>query len=165
MWALYVAKLGFEVHAFEPSPLPYATLYESAKKYLNLHTYQCALGDCNSTIKLNISKFFSMGIVRGHDEENTVTVPIRKLDDFQLANVGVIKIDTEGYEVPILNGAKDTILKWKPRLVVEVHRVTGKALETYTEEQYRIEKLLRNYGYSCKVARSSKSEEPFVIGT
>jgi hypothetical protein len=32
----------------------------------------------------------------------------------------VIKIDTEGYEDKVIAGARDTIMKWKPVLVVEI---------------------------------------------
>ena len=52
---------------------------------------------------------------------------IRKLDSLRLPEVGVIKIDTEGYETPILQGAKESIQKYNPRLVIEIHKQTGKA--------------------------------------
>jgi len=48
--------------------------------------------------------------------KETATVTIRSLDSINRTNVGVIKIDTEGYETPILAGAKNLIAKEKPRL-------------------------------------------------
>lgn len=170
MWSLFVAKSGVEVHAFEPSPIPYAVLAEKVKKYPNLHTYQCALGDKDSTVKLSLPPFSYIGLItekRGIPEKNTVDVVMRTLDELEIEEVGVIKIDTEGYEVPILIGAKDTILKNRPRLIIEVHRGTGDALPDFSEELHRIENILRDFGYSCTVRyrRLTGSDlQPFIIG-
>lgn len=81
----------------------------------------------------------------------TIDVPVRKLDSIPLPRVGVIKIDTEGYETPVLQGAKETIAKNKPRLIIEVHKGTGKAAKTFSEEQQRIKKVLSDLGYTWTV--------------
>jgi FkbM family methyltransferase len=169
-WTQFVAKSGIEVHAFEPSPIPYAVLAEKAKKYTNFYTYHCALGDRDSEVTLSLAPFSLLGLIneksRGR-EKNTVNVPIRTLDEFKLADVGVIKIDTEGYEVPILMGAKETILKNRPRLVIEVHKGTGNALRSFSEESHRIENILSNLGYSYKVHYrrvGDRDMQPFIIG-
>jgi len=56
------------------------------------------------------------GCVLNMEGKETATVTIRSLDSINRTNVGVIKIDTEGYETPILAGAKNLIAKEKPRL-------------------------------------------------
>ena len=82
--------------------------------------------------------------------------------------VGVIKIDTEGYETLILQGAKETIQKYKPRLVIEVHKKTGKAAQTFEEEKKRIGKILQSLGYSwtvyCRQISLHGEMQPFLIG-
>jgi FkbM family methyltransferase len=169
-WALFVAKSGVEVHAFEPSPAAYSVLAEKAKGFSNLHVYQYALGDHDSMVKLSLAPFSSLGIV--HDEnrclrkENMVNVAMRTLDAIRLTDIGVVKIDTGGYEVPILVGAKATILKNRPRLIIEVHKGTGNALPNFPEELHRIKNVLRSYGYSCIVyhRRLGGGEmQPFII--
>jgi FkbM family methyltransferase len=49
----------------------------------------------------------------------TVDVPVQRLDDFQLDNVGLVKIDVEGHELAVLRGAADTITRNRPAVLVE----------------------------------------------
>ena len=58
-----------------------------------------------------------IGISNYHDE----VVQVMRLDDFELGKVDFIKIDAEGEEVNILEGAVQTICKYKPMIAVEVH--------------------------------------------
>ena len=53
------------------------------------------------------------------DENVAENVPAYPLDSFNFENVDMIKIDCEGYEFFILQGAKETLLKWKPLVIVE----------------------------------------------
>ncbi|MEM4406503.1 MAG: FkbM family methyltransferase, partial [Candidatus Methanomethylicaceae archaeon] len=55
----------------------------------------------------------------------TIEVEIVALDDF-LANKSIapniIKIDVEGYELHVLKGSKDVMLKLKPTIFCEIHK-------------------------------------------
>lgn len=170
-WALFVADKGFEVHAFEPSPHAYDALLERAKKYPNMHVYPYAIGDQEAVGSMNLLDFDLGGAIideksavspKGH----IVSFAIHPLDSLNIANVGTIKIDTEGYEVPILMGARKTILEKKPRLIIEVHRRTGKAMPDFGEELQRIEGILKDLGYSWTVRSrriGMRELQPFVI--
>ncbi len=170
-WAFYVAKRGFEVYAFEPGPKAFSQLKDRAAEYSNLHPYSYALGDNDRIGRLGFAAFDKGGIV---DQEinlpggGTVNVAVRKLDSLHLPNVGVIKIDTEGYETPILQGAKETIKKYKPSLVIEAHKQTGKAAQTFEEEKQKIEKILEALGYTwtvhCRQISLHGEKQPFLIG-
>lgn len=46
-------------------------------------------------------------------------VPIRTLDSYNLQNISMIKIDVENHELPVLEGAKQTILNNKPIVIFE----------------------------------------------
>jgi len=65
---------------------------------------------------------------REENEEKTIIqkVKVVKLDDFnpiqKLEKVDFIKIDVEGNEMKTLFGAKDTILKFKPTVMVEMEQ-------------------------------------------
>jgi FkbM family methyltransferase len=48
------------------------------------------------------------------------TVPMRRLDDFALTDVTAIKLDAEGAEYEILRGARETLLRCRPVLTLEV---------------------------------------------
>jgi len=43
-----------------------------------------------------------------------------RLDDFSLENVGFIRIDVAGNEMPVLLGAASTIEKWRPVVLMEL---------------------------------------------
>jgi FkbM family methyltransferase len=49
-------------------------------------------------------------------------VPIKMLDDFGFDDVDLIKIDVEGHELKVLQGALATIKKCKPVMIVEVEQ-------------------------------------------
>jgi len=55
-------------------------------------------------------------------ESLRIEVPVRRLDDYRLENVQVIKMDVEGREIPALEGARETIARWRPSLLVEVEQ-------------------------------------------
>jgi FkbM family methyltransferase len=171
-WTFLVARKGFEVYAFEPSPKAYNILNSRAKKYSGVHTFSCAIGDQDTLGRLGTS---GVGICGTMDEENhcpgggTIDVQVRRLDSLTLPKVGVIKIDTEGYEVPILNGAIETINRNHPRLVIEVHKASGRAAKTFGEELKRIEAILDGLNYSWilrhRPINLRQEMQPFVIAT
>jgi len=47
-------------------------------------------------------------------------VKIATLDSFQLGNVSFVKIDVEGHELPVLEGAKQTLAKHRPTVLIEI---------------------------------------------
>jgi len=49
-----------------------------------------------------------------------IEVPLKRLDDYDLKDVGFIKIDVEGHEEAVLAGAVETIRRNKPALLVEI---------------------------------------------
>ena len=85
---------------------------------------------------------------------------IKKLDSFNLKNVGLIMMDTEGYELNVLKGAYETITKFKPVLVMEFHttfsnkfnNLTGRFGYDLKQLQTYVENLgYRSIGYMNKV--------------
>lgn len=48
------------------------------------------------------------------------TVQVNTLDSFDLADVDIIKLDCEGYELPVLHGALNTIQKYRPIMQIEM---------------------------------------------
>ena len=55
-------------------------------------------------------------------ESVRIDVPVRRLDDYGLDNVQVVKMDVEGRELPALQGASATILRWRPSILVEIEQ-------------------------------------------
>ena len=57
-------------------------------------------------------------------------VATRTLDSYELRNVGFIKIDVEGFEQAVLRGARATLARERPVLLLEMEeRHTGEPIE------------------------------------
>lgn len=52
--------------------------------------------------------------------EHIVEVPCRNIDSYNFTDVDAIKIDVEGSELFVIEGAKDTIDRWRPSVQVEI---------------------------------------------
>ncbi len=106
-----------QVHSFEPMPRYCGYINEIAElnPSYNIIVNNCALGDKNGhttmyTHKGNIGgSSIVQGLIPEEQQDKTITIDICRLDDYLrqrvVTNVSMIKIDTEGYELPIMTGA------------------------------------------------------------
>ncbi len=91
-------------------------------------------------------------------ESIRIEVPVRRLDDYSLSNVKVLKIDVEGREVAAIEGARNTIAQSRPSLLVEVEqRHHSDNISTVFS---RIESVLGN-GYQTRFLGSDGTFRPF----
>jgi FkbM family methyltransferase len=71
-----------------------------------------------------------------------VPIKMARIDDLNFPSVGFMKIDVEGHEVEVIQGARETIARCRPRLLVE------------TEERHRpgapaqVQAMLEELGYT-----------------
>lgn len=110
------------VIAFEPHPIAHRILgLNISLNYLvNVTTFNFALGEEAGTGHMKIDEQISdnLGGARIHERGN-VEFPIHRLDDYQIPNVSLIKIDVEGYEGRVVFGARKTIEACRPVVVFE----------------------------------------------
>jgi FkbM family methyltransferase len=133
---LYTYKLSQicdYVEAFEPQPVC-ADIIAAYKRYFhrNITVHECALSNFNGTASLHIPvlqgrlrRTLATGIASLNEQDkvcDNLSVPVRKLDDYQFSEVVFIKIDVEGHEKQVLNGAKETILREKQILLIEIEQ-------------------------------------------
>lgn len=110
--ALYFAKCcpATTVMGFEPFPRflrraqDLFTLNELDRE---VRVFNCALGREPGTVELEIRNL-------------KITAPVLRLDDFALGDLALMKIDVEGMERPVLEGAERTIRAHRPVLYVEI---------------------------------------------
>ena len=123
-----VGKSG-KVYAFEPQTIVFQTLCANMalNSVLNVETYQMALGDENGSIMIPNIDYETLNNFGGIELENIKRgkqVPKVKLDDtLKLNRLDFIKIDVEGMEKQVIDGATNLIKKFKPILYVENDRV------------------------------------------
>jgi len=68
-------------------------------------------------------------------------VKLKTLDSFGLSHVDLIKIDVDGYEIPLLNGARETLTKNNPVINIEMKK------QKRSDIVKKCEKILSEYGY------------------
>ena len=124
--AKLVGKNGL-VFAYEPQRLSYYMLCANValNSLTNVYCIQNAIGKTNGRIdvpELDYSKennFGGVDLNATYECSNKCSVKLIRLDDVSFPKVDFIKIDVEGMEGDVINGAKDIIAKYKPILYVE----------------------------------------------
>jgi FkbM family methyltransferase len=113
-YSLLAAHKGAEVHAFEAFPSTFKLL-ESNAKGKNIKCYPSAVADKSGY--LYMEKMERPGLNK-ISEHGTVRVPAITLDELQAVPT-IMKIDVEGSEMQVFEGARQMITKYKPIIVAE----------------------------------------------
>lgn len=125
-----------DVVTYEPVPGLFDVLKENLKDLNNVTFVNKAVGGENGTVKLFVDvKRLSMTSQIPLVECEEIEVPIIALDNEGHENVGFIKVDVEGFELPVLKGAEKIIDRDRPTMMVEIYQPwcdkTGIASDEY----------------------------------
>ena len=121
-WARIMQDDFQQVYCFEPHPKRFCLIPENCD--INKVTlYGCCLGNENQRVRMYGGCIYDpnkKGIKKDvrHDYKISTRQSI-KLDEFNIPEVDFIKIDVEGFELPVLQGGLKTILEWKPVICLE----------------------------------------------
>lgn len=131
---------GHEVRAFEPQPEVYNCLIKNIKPEWCLNV---GLGDRNTEMFMPALDYSKKGNFGGISigGNSGITVKVNTLDSYNFENVGVMKIDVEGFEEKVLRGAVETIKRCKPIIYLEADR---------QEKLVSLAAYLKELGYSHK---------------
>lgn len=112
IFSTLVGKFG-KVYAFEPHHRIYKYLQGNLvlNKVDNVYAFNLALGNKSGTVKFSDKKGDDSNLVVADD--SGITVPAERLDAVGIDSVSVslLKIDVEGYEKFVLEGAEHTLQK------------------------------------------------------
>jgi len=142
------------VFSFEPVTSNYECLEKNTSNFKNITRFQTGLGEIEKTeiISLpaswdNCGAYSIVDFVDSKEELIEEKIKISRLDDFNLA-ADLIKIDTQGFEIPILKGGLETLKKYKPTLILEIE---------FKKPFNNMLALLTPLGYAC-VASAKKDK-------
>ncbi len=145
-----------KIYAFEPQRLVYqiACGNMAINNFDNVYLYNMGLGNTNKQVKIDepdynerhdygtYSLVYDMGFKKS---KFTSLIDVVTLDWFvstyRVERVDFLKIDAEGMDVDILIGARDTISKFKPVILVEHTNINESLYDDVFCE-------LRTHGYS-----------------
>lgn len=77
------------------------------------------------TLTFHLRQSSAWNSLRGGESDQSIDVPARPLDDIvgelELTRVDYIKVDVEGVEAEVLEGAVDTLRRFRPTVMVDTH--------------------------------------------
>jgi FkbM family methyltransferase len=142
LWSRDFVGSFARVIAFEPVAV-FRECLEHNVQGTNFEVQPIALGDQDTQGTMIITEDNS-----GHSHLDPATmgtgnVPVVRLDTLNFHDVSYIKIDCEGYEYRILQGAEQTIRRCRPVIVIE-----QKPHDAYSKQygQFAAVKLLQEWG-------------------
>lgn len=118
LWSMQLAKHFLAVVAFEPVAA-FRECFElnTAAKKCVLHP--CALGAAPGRVAMEIPSLDGGLDTGGTHIAGAGDIEMRTLDSFDMPYVDFIKIDCEGYELEVLKGARETLERSRPCVIVE----------------------------------------------
>ncbi len=140
VWTKFLAGVFQTVHAFEPVRENMHCLEKNTAEMGNVVRWPHALGHARGAVSM-IRHGGNSGCwrVSGGTDARMST-----LDAHQFRDVDFIKIDTEGYEGYVLQGAAETLARCKPVVVIEDN---GLGQRFYETEWVDPKSILRSHGY------------------
>jgi FkbM family methyltransferase len=118
---------GSRIFSFEPGEAAFRLLAENAKLLPGIAVFNCGLGKGEHVLSLRSSTYGPVGNSLGKSDLNreilaevTIRDAARAFNELGLAEVDIVKIDTEGCERPILESLQDFLPRIKV-LFLEYH--------------------------------------------
>jgi FkbM family methyltransferase len=126
LYSYALARRGAIVHAFEPQPACAGVIRAFRSRHITVH--QVALSDHSGHedlfVPLKSGRLDSgeAAFSQPDGAHERITVPVQTLDAQELGLIRVIKIDVEGHELEVLNGAVNTLAKSRPVVLTEIEQ-------------------------------------------
>lgn len=158
--SLFFADHFEQVVAFEPHPRLFRLLELNAELKNNVKAVNLGLSNEASTVYAQaiLGNIATTKIGRDSEDQESVAFEVRPLDDVEptlaLDTIDLVKIDVEGHETEAIQGAENTLRKFKPIVLVEV---LATEIQNGTSEAI---KLLDAFGY--KHLYELRSHRPFA---
>ena len=140
------SKLYKKIIAFEPDLYNFNQSKENImmNNIVNVELYNKALGSSKGFVKTIQHNNHSRGCIYTLSSDDINDVQKITLDSLNLINIDFIKIDVEGNEFDVIEGATNTILRNKPIIEFEYNNLA----KSLCNVQYKdIELYLNNIGY------------------
>jgi FkbM family methyltransferase len=159
------------VHCFEPHPYVFDKLTVNIERWRrsarcgSFVLYQAAIGERDGTARLCVADWFSSNSGTSFIGENgTIRVQVLKLDRvFAGADVALVKLDVQGYELAALQGMAEMISQGRLRNIV----FEEEALYPADTHQFLYRAGYSIYGLECTLTglRLVQDRQPYVQPT
>lgn len=121
--SLYLARKFKRVIAFEGVPATFQYLAHNVAGVANVDARNVAVGGESGEVYFaHYPKHGQLSHISGETTAGTMNVgpiPLCTIDSLKLAQVSFMKIDVEGSELAVVEGARDTIVTSRPLILIE----------------------------------------------
>lgn len=126
-FSAYASKKGATVYAFEPVSETFEYLLITKKLNTNIFPIRKGLGDKIGQYYISRLKKNSVANKIVSESENCEEIRVTTIDkfveDYNIKKVDFIKADIEGFERNMLLGAKNTLMKFAPKLAICTYHI------------------------------------------
>ena len=165
VYTYWMQKYSEHVYAFEPNPYSYNEIHRALTGNVTLYNSALSNKSGRGELKLpirvgktssNYNEKYEMGLGTlneklYYNKFKVFNVETTAIDKLGLNSLGFIKIDVEGHELEVLKGAKETINKYKPNMIIEIEEQHSK-----NPIQFSLDQII-NLGYmGYFIVRKSK---------
>lgn len=133
------------VYTFEPDAANFAALVTNTAASGNVFAARGVLGSDRGPCSLRINRKNSGG---HHVGPGPGPVPVYRVDDLGLGDCHVLVLDCEGGELRAVRGARDTIERCRPWILVELRGHAEKKTHDGTDDDVRDEIRARGYEFA-----------------
>jgi FkbM family methyltransferase len=122
MHVRFYGKMFRHVYAFEPDPLSFHCMVNNAQ-YDHVYKLNAAIGPKNGIVGISRVRIegndCNIGMHKVSSAVNEFHTPMLAIDSLHLLACDLIQLDVEGFERGALQGAENTIRKFKPLVIAE----------------------------------------------
>jgi FkbM family methyltransferase len=133
--SIFFSTIADKVYSFEPITINYLIQQGNimTNGIKNIECFNLAISNENKIVKMNADHFINAVGGGTIVDEGKIEVCAYKLDNLNLNDIKIIKIDVQGHEKQVIEGAEQTIKRNLPDLFIET--------ETYIEYENRLAQL------------------------
>jgi FkbM family methyltransferase len=127
-WSWWLSRRVPRVDSFEPNPELVANLTPVLPSNVFLHPVALSDRSGESSLWIPEGGMGTEGRASLEEQSRTsanwkqATVETSRLDDFDLGDVGFVKIDVEGHELAVLKGATKLLDTQRPTILIEIEQ-------------------------------------------
>ncbi len=147
-----------KVYVFEPEEENYSFLLKNVRNIENIVPIRCALGNTDSISRLYIHEDAGAhSLVTKSDKFQDISIckPDSFVEKEGLDRIDFIKLDVEGYEAQVLEGARNVLKKYQPKLAISAYH--------HFYDMFVLPELILTINPNYSIVVINKGHQPMVF--